>query len=210
MRQIANLLTGFFPGPRVRIPPCPPPFLARTSGVGGGRLLLLAALILLPLLPGCVTRKLFLRTEPPGAEVILDGQLVGETPYEETFLSYGVRRVELRLEGHRRRVELLDVERPWWQYLPFALFTDVLWPFDILDEHHFAFDLAERGESVATWEDARAAYERMLAHKGKVTAAPEGADVDDGVDDDAATATSLEAQADGAAVDDASGDADTP
>ena len=94
--------------------------------------LLLAAVALLP---ACVTRKLFVNSEPPGAEVILDGRSVGTTPYEETFLSYGVRRLELRLPGYGRHIQLVDLERPWWQVFPMSLVTDVFWPWELLDEH---------------------------------------------------------------------------
>lgn len=157
MRQIANLLTGVSPRPRVRIPPCPPTWF------------LIAVTLLLATTPGCVTRKLFLRSEPSGARVLLDGRPVGTTPYVEEFQSYGVRRLELRLEGHERLVTEIDVWRPWWQYLPFALITDVLWPFAIHDERSFEFAMTPLDGHESTWEDARAAYERLELHKQRVT-----------------------------------------
>lgn len=153
MRQIANLLTGVYPRPRVRIPPCPP-------------ILLFALLtLLLATTPGCVTRTLRLRSEPAGATVHLDGRAVGTTPYVEEFQSYGVRRLELRLPGHRRLVTDIDVWRPWWQNLPFAIFTDVLWPFEIRDERAFDFVLLPLAPDSSDWDDAQRAYERMHAHK---------------------------------------------
>jgi hypothetical protein len=146
---------GFFPHPRVRIPPCPP--------IAASAALLLALLFVAP---GCVTRKLFLRSEPPGAEVVLDGKVVGTTPYEETFLSYGVRRLELRLPGFQREIQSLDVERPWWQYFPMSLVTDVLWPFRIEDDHHFVVALHPY-EALGGREEAEAAaleaYEKLKA-----------------------------------------------
>jgi len=121
----------------------------------------LALIALLCLLPGCVSRKLFIRSSPPGARVILDGEDVGTTPYETDFLSYGTRSVELELDGHRRLIEPMDVERPWWQYPPFDLATDLFIPWTI--ESHFSFDYALQpyGPSTATMDDARAAYARM-------------------------------------------------
>ncbi|MCB9898103.1 MAG: PEGA domain-containing protein [Planctomycetes bacterium] len=132
--------------------------------------------LLLATTPGCVTRTLFVRSDPPGARVLLDGKAVGTTPYTEVFQSYGVRRLELRLEGHRRLVAELDIVRPWWQYLPFALITDVLWPFPIHDERTFEFALEPLDPDAATFGDAQAAYERMLRHKERVTGRGEPAD----------------------------------
>ncbi len=117
--------------------------------------------LLLTLTPGCVSRKLFIRSTPPGARVLLDGQVVGTTPYEAEFLSYGTRSLELELAGHSRRIEPMELERPWWQYPPFDLFTDLVIPWTI--ESHFSFDyaLAPYQQDAATLEDARAAYQRM-------------------------------------------------
>ena len=86
--------------------PSSPPTVPRVRSTRGPKLTAAVAL-----LPACVTRKLFVNSEPPGAEVILDGRSVGTTPYEETFLSYGVRRLELRLPGYGRHIQLVDLER---------------------------------------------------------------------------------------------------
>ncbi len=127
-------------------------------------------LVVLLVSPGCVTRKLFIRSEPPGAEVLLDGEVVGTTPYEQEFLSYGVRRVELRLPGFQREVQAIDVERPWWQYFPMSLVTDVLVPWHIQDDHHFMLPLqtyqAVNGRDEAAAK-AHAAYEQLKAMRGK-------------------------------------------
>ncbi len=151
LRQIANLLTGVFPRPRVRIPPCPPVVLL---------------LVLLVGLPGCVTRKLFIRSEPPGAEVILDGRLVGTTPYEEEFFSYGVRALELRLSGFERTFVEIDVWRPWWQVFPMSLVTDLIWPFEIVDDRTFSIPLMpykDFGGPEEAEAAAREAYEKLKA-----------------------------------------------
>ena len=91
---------------------------------------------------------------------MLDGRVVGTTPYQEEFRSYGTRRVEFRLENHELLVSQICLEQPWWQYPPFDLFTDILLPFTFHSEFTFDWELSPRGET-ATLEDARAAYERM-------------------------------------------------
>jgi hypothetical protein len=44
--------------------------------------------------------RIELGTEPPGAEVFLDGRLVGKTPYKAAAFS-GPRRIELKLDGYK-------------------------------------------------------------------------------------------------------------
>ncbi len=140
----------------------------------GSRTLLLAV-FLLAVSPACVTRKLFLLSDPPGAQVILDGQLVGSTPYETDFLSYGVRRVELRMPGFQRSFTELDIWRPWWQVFPMSLLTDVLWPFTIEDERrfHIALEVYEDfGGPEGAEAAARAAYEKLKAMREESTPDP--------------------------------------
>ncbi len=118
---------------------------------------------MLALLPGCVTRKLFIHSNPSGARVLLDGKVVGTTPYEEEFISYGVRRVVLEHPGRVPLNDTIDVARPWWQAFPIDVFTDLVWPFSIEDERRFEFELAETTGSKATRADAEATYRLMRA-----------------------------------------------
>jgi hypothetical protein len=121
-------------------------------------------LVLLPaLLSGCVSRRLFLETDPPGARVTVDGLVVGTTPYVEEFLSYGTRLVELELDGYERRVELVDIDLPWWQIFPLDLVTDLLVPWTIEDHRRFWFPLRPVDPEEGSWADAHAARERMRA-----------------------------------------------
>lgn len=121
----------------------------------------LLATLALTLLPACVTRRLLVESEPPGAEVRLDGHLVGTTPYQETFLSYGVRQVDLRAEDSLRHVQEYTLVRPWWQVFPFGVLADLLWPADLLDEHTLKVELLPRGTAATTWKDAEDAQARF-------------------------------------------------
>jgi len=120
-------------------------------------LLLLAVVIASP---GCVTRKLFIHSEPAGAEVFLDGVSVGTTPYSQEFGTYSTHQVELRLPEHDRLVAQAQLARPWWQIFPVSLFTDVFWPGEILDEHDFHWELMPLGDG-GTWDQAEQSYERL-------------------------------------------------
>lgn len=135
--------------------------IATRRGRGARAALLCALAFSVAALPACVTRKLQLRSDPPGARLMLDGSVVGTTPYEEEFPAYGRRRVEAELPGHARAVGTIEIERPWWAYVPFDVFAEFLWPFEIVDEHAFEVRLQPVDPEAATWDDARAAHARL-------------------------------------------------
>jgi hypothetical protein len=93
--------------------------------------------------------------------VRLDGVVVGTTPYLETFLSYGVREVDLRLPGHLRDVQEFELVRPWWQYFPADVIADLFWPAELLDEHQLSVELLPRGTAAGSWAQAQDAYEQF-------------------------------------------------
>lgn len=101
------------------------------------RLLLMTAL----LLGGCVERKLLIRSEPAGADVRVDGTLVGKTPCEVPFTWYGTRKIELERSGYESFTKTEEVLPPWWQYPVFDLFTDVLIPADFEDARAFDYTM---------------------------------------------------------------------
>lgn len=128
---------------------------------GVRRLHLLMPLLLLPLLlGGCVDRMLIIRSDPPGARVFVDGRDLGTTPTEVPFEHYGTREVMVRMEEIELRGEralapqtrMVEVSAPWYQWFPFDLFSEFLYPGTIVDarevmftlEPHDADDLGER------------------------------------------------------------------
>lgn len=105
---------------------------------------LLPALIAAALvLPGCVERRLLLRTDPPGARVSVNGVLLGAAPVEIPFLHYGTVRVEvapLDAAGDgspdtRSCVSLVPLSPPWYQWPVIDFFADNLWPWTLVDRH---------------------------------------------------------------------------
>lgn len=93
------------------------------------------------LLAGCVERTLLIRSDPPGAEIWVDGRYIGKSPTNVRFVWYGDHEIEVRMERYRsiRRVE--PVPAPWYQIFPLDFVTDVLLPFPIRDEREFHFHL---------------------------------------------------------------------
>ena len=158
MRRLAKPLTGVssFEGSN----PSLPAMGGALNALGTpGRIAL--ALVLGLALGGCVSRKLFIQSEPPGAAVMLDGKRVGSTPWEGDFGSYGARRVELEKPGYERRIETIEIEMPWWQYPVLDFVTELLVPWTVSDDRLFTWDLQPIDPDAGTWEDARAAQQRM-------------------------------------------------
>jgi hypothetical protein len=156
MRRLAKPLTGLlsFAGSNPALP-------AMRGGVPTRAAMRGLALALA--LTGCVSRKLFIHSEPPGAAVMLDGRRVGTTPWEGDFGSYGARQVELEKPGYVRRIETIEIEMPWWQYPVLDFVTDLLLPWTLSDDRLFRWDLQPIDPEAGTWDDARAAQKRMEA-----------------------------------------------
>ena len=77
-------------------------------------------------LGGCVQRQLTVTTDPPGALVQLNGQEFGRTPVTRDFTWYGTYDVALRMDGYQTRKTTGKVIAPWWQWVPFDLFAELL------------------------------------------------------------------------------------
>ncbi|HEV2292393.1 MAG TPA: PEGA domain-containing protein [Tepidisphaeraceae bacterium] len=75
---------------------------------------------------GCVQRQLTVTTNPPGALVHLNGQEFGRTPVTRDFTWYGTYDVTLRRDGYETKKTTGKVIAPWWQWVPFDLFAELL------------------------------------------------------------------------------------
>lgn len=116
------------------------------------------ALIACLALAGCrADRSMVFLTEPAGAQVFLDGQLVGRTPLEVPFEAYGHRRVSLHKPGYRSFAEVLEVEEPWYSIFPLDYISEILLPFGWEDEHRLEVVLEPR-----TGEVSRPDFEAVL------------------------------------------------
>lgn len=94
-----------------------------------------AAAVLAAVLAGCVEREIHVESEPPGAEVWIDGRHAGTTPLKEPFTFYGARGLELRRSGHVPVRQTLKVSAPWYQIIPLDFFFEHLWPGTLRDVH---------------------------------------------------------------------------
>jgi hypothetical protein len=102
---------------------------------------LAVALVLATLPTGCVTRRFVITSTPPGALVYRDGQPIGPTPVEQSFLYYGKYRFRLVKDGF----EPLDVEpqlvSPWYEYPGVDFVTENLIPYNFRDKQVLNFEL---------------------------------------------------------------------
>jgi len=103
--------------------------------------LLLAACLAVLSQTGCVERLLAIHSDPPGAAVYLDGEKVGTTPCEVSYVWYGTRDLILELRGYTLIREQVVLNPPWWQIIPLDLVTDIIIPFPIRDRMSVSYTL---------------------------------------------------------------------
>ena len=92
-------------------------------------------MLLLSLSCACVERRLFIRTDPSGAVVRVNGREIGTSPATWRFEHYGKVRIEAELPGHEAVQEVVELKAPAREWIFGGLFTDLLWPGTIHDDH---------------------------------------------------------------------------
>ncbi|MCW5757407.1 MAG: PEGA domain-containing protein [Phycisphaeraceae bacterium] len=99
---------------------------------------LLAALTALAFLSGCSSRTIIVTSEPPGAQVTLNGIEVGTTPLEVGFRYYGQYDLRLAKDGYEPIAAAPWAIAPWYEYppidfllLPVPTSTKVRWHYDL-------------------------------------------------------------------------------
>ena len=105
------------------------------------RLAACLALVGATLCSGCVERRYTLRTDPPGALAIVNGEEVGQTPVSRSFWYYGDREITFLLDGYETKTVIQPIKAPWWDNLFTEFFTENLVPFNLRDEREFKYTL---------------------------------------------------------------------
>lgn len=116
---------------------------SRPTARGRTRLLRSAwlALLLLTAGTGCVSRRLMVQSNPPGALVLLEGKEVGYTPTAIDFTYYGTREITLIKDGYETLTVLQKVPTPWYQIPGVDFFSDNLLPYRVADRHSFSYSM---------------------------------------------------------------------
>ena len=102
-------------------------------------------LVSLCLLGACVERRLFIRTEPSGATVRVNGTEIGESPVSWRFDHYGKVLVEVEKPGHVPEQRVVRLKAPAREYYTLAgFFIDVTYPGTIREKHEVRIVLDKR------------------------------------------------------------------
>lgn len=110
---------------------------------------------------GCVERRYTIRSEPPGALVVVNGEEIGTTPVSRSFVFYGKREITLVADGYQTENIIQPMDAPWYDNIVTEAFTENLLPFTIRDEREYNFRLkpaqvASSGDVSARANDFRA------------------------------------------------------
>ncbi|MDA0591445.1 MAG: PEGA domain-containing protein [Planctomycetota bacterium] len=120
--------------------------------------LTLTVLAIAMLTSGCVHRRVTIRTDPPGAQVLVGGEEIGYSPASFDITWYGTEEVTLLKDGYEIETQYVKIPRPWYQVPPLDFVTDNFLLTRTKDQHDFTFpltpqtlvprsDLVERGNA---------------------------------------------------------------
>lgn len=101
----------------------------------------LAAMVALACLPGCVQRRMTIRSNPPGALVYIDNNEIGITPVSTSFIYYGTREIRLVKDGCETLTVLQPMWPPWYEVPPLDFFSENLVPGELRDQRTFTYQL---------------------------------------------------------------------
>lgn len=106
--------------------------------------ILLLMMTLACAVPGCVHRRVTVRTDPPGAQVLLNDREIGYSPASFDVTWYGTEEVTLIKDGYEMDTHQVHIPMPWYQVPPLDLVSDNLLPFRVRNHHEFNFTLRRR------------------------------------------------------------------
>jgi hypothetical protein len=101
----------------------------------------LLAVLLVCVSTGCVQRRLTIRSNPPGALVLVDNYEIGTTPCSTDFIYYGTRKIQLVKDGFETLTLLQPIPTPWYEYPGLDFVSENLVPGEIRDERVLSFNL---------------------------------------------------------------------
>jgi PEGA domain len=90
---------------------------------------------------GCVERRYTIRTEPPGATVVVNGEEIGPSPASKSFTYYGDRKITLILDGYQTKVLNQSINAPWWDNYITEFFAENAISLSLRDEREYSYQL---------------------------------------------------------------------
>jgi len=116
--------------------------------------------------PGCVQRRMTIRSNPPGALVYVDDYQLGSTPVSHDFVYYAPRKIRLVKDGYETLTVRQPFPIPWYEYFPLDFVSENLIPWEIRDER--VVDLAMQPASATPPELVVARAEQVRLNAGSL------------------------------------------
>lgn len=92
-------------------------------------------------LSGCVERRYTIRSEPPGALVVVNNEEIGRTPVSRNYTYYGDRDITLMLDGYQTQRVIQPMKAPWYDNYLTEFFSECVVPVTIRDERDFTYKM---------------------------------------------------------------------
>ena len=108
------------------------------------RILLSSVFVALVAAMGCVDRRFVVETNVPGAQVSVDGVPIGPSPADGEWEYAGNRRFKAVAPGYEPLDQVVNFRPKWYNYPPFDLLAEVLWPLRIEDVRRVRLTLQPR------------------------------------------------------------------
>jgi hypothetical protein len=106
--------------------------------------------VVLALQVGCVERTARIRTDPPGALVLVNDEEVGVSPVKFDFLWYGDYDIIVRKPGYETLKTHYQINAPWYEWPPFDLIAETMVPTMIHDKRELPTFALEPAQTPST------------------------------------------------------------
>lgn len=100
-----------------------------------------ACVILACFANGCVSRRITVRSNPPGALVMLEGKKVGYTPVSFDVNYYATRELTLVKPGYEMLTVMQKMRPPWYQVPPLDFVSDNFLPYKLTNRQEYSYSL---------------------------------------------------------------------
>lgn len=121
---------------------------------------LLIAVLSLAFLSGCVERALVITSEPSGANVTVNQQFTGTTPFVVPFKHYGVYDIWIEHPGYEENGRMVKyyplhvgepIKAPGYQYTGVDFITEVMLPATLHDRHnlHYVLERVDQADDIS-------------------------------------------------------------
>jgi hypothetical protein len=124
------------------------------------------AVAVIALAPGCVRRRLLIRSNPPGAMAYVDNQPIGTTPCAASFVYYGTREIRLVKAGYETLTIEQPMPAPWYEIPPLDFFSENVAPKEIQDYRTVTYNMTPQVIHPTDQLMARAEQLRLGAQQG--------------------------------------------